>query len=85
MQRVVGGCYNEFVILYKDQKIAFVYVHVVGYVCTRTRMYVQVVYLYKYISIKTYLFFGALLVIAKACKKCKNKMDKMDFCRSYRF
>jgi hypothetical protein len=41
-------CYNEFVILYKDQKIAFVYVHIVGYVCTRTRMYISNnMYIYK--------------------------------------
>ena len=76
MQRVVGGCYNEFVILYKDQKIAFVYVHVVGYVCTRTRMYNTSIYTSIHQNIS---FFGALAGLRKACKKCKNKMDKMDF------
>ena len=70
-------CYNEFVILYKDQKIAFVYVHVVGYVCTRTRMYNTSIYKkYIYISsIKTYLF---LVLLCWFAKKGVQKMQKQN-------
>ena len=70
-----GGCYNEFVILYKDQKIAFVYVHVVGYVCTRTRMYNTSIYTSIHQNIS---FFLVLCWFAKGrAKNAKTKWIKL--------
>ena len=76
MQRVVGGCYNEFVILYKDQKIAFVYMYMLLDMCARGLVCTIQVYKYPSKHIFFCFFFAGL---RKACKKCKNKMDKMDF------
>ena len=50
MQRVVGGCYNEFVILYKDQKIAFVYMYMLLDMCARG----LVCTIQKYLQVKVY-------------------------------
>ena len=70
-----GGCYNEFVILYKDQKIAFVYMYMLLDMCARGL--VCTIQVSTNIHQNISFFASSLLVCERRAKNAKTKWIKL--------
>jgi hypothetical protein len=72
-----GGCYNEFVILYKDQKIAFVYMYMLLDMCARGLVCTIQVSIQVYPSKHIFFFWCFAGFCERRAKNAKTKWIKL--------